>query len=112
MTNRIDEIMSQGIDGMAKTIQEQAKRIAELEAANQWISVEDKLPEPEIPVLAIVNGFDGILTLERRWEICNPHIECYFPDFLYWDWIDNDGQYFEDRVTHWMPLPEPPKEQE
>jgi hypothetical protein len=35
-------------------------------------------------------------------------MESDFEDFLYWDWVDNDGQDLEDLVTHWMPLPEPP----
>lgn len=77
---------------------------------SDWISVKDRLPDPEVAVLAIVRGFDGVLTLERRWEICNPMVEPYFEDFLYWDWIDNDGQDLGGRVAYWMPLPEPPKE--
>lgn len=79
---------------------------------NGWISVNDRLPEPETPVLAIVNGYDGILTVERRWETCNPYIEGYFEDFLYWDWVDNDGQDLEGLITHWMPLPEAPADDE
>lgn len=79
---------------------------------SEWISVEAALPEPETMVLGLVNGYDGVLTLERRWERCNPHIEGYFKDFLYWDWVDNDGQDFEFLVSHWMPLPELPKQGE
>jgi hypothetical protein len=85
------------------------ERIKELENERKWISVEDRLPDPEVPVLGIVNGFDGILTLERRWEICDPYSESYYKDFLYWDWTDNDGQDFEGLVTHWMPLLELPE---
>jgi len=74
----------------------------------KWISVEDRLPEPEVMVLATVSGYDGILTLERRWETCNSMMESEFKDFLYWDWVDNDGQDLEGLVSHWMPLPELP----
>jgi len=85
-------------------------KIKELEQAQpKWISVEDELPEPETPVLAMVNGYDGILTLERRWEICDPFEEAYFKDFLYWDWIDNDGQQLDELVSHWMPRPPQPE---
>lgn len=86
------------------------QRVQELESqVPKWISVEDEMPKPETPVLAIVDGYDGILTLERRWERCNPMIETYYEDFLYWDWVDNDGQDFEGLVQCWMPLPQPPK---
>lgn len=84
---------------------EQAFAAAKELYAPKWVGVEDRLPPPETPVLAIVNGFDGILTVERRWEVCNPHIEAYFEDFLYWDWVDNDGQDFCEKVVKWMPLP-------
>lgn len=87
------------------------QRIIELESQlPKWIDVVDELPEPETAVLAIVDGYDGILTVERRWEHCNPMIESWYEDFLYWDWIDNDGQDFEGRVQCWMPIP--PKEKD
>lgn len=78
------------------------------EAPEGWVSVDDRLPEAETPVLAIVDGYDGLLTLERRWEHCNEMVETYYKDFLYWDWVDNDGQDLEGRVKFWMHLPEPP----
>lgn len=74
----------------------------------EWIDVNDDLPEPETMVLGLVNGFDGILTIELRWERCDPFNESYFKDFLYWDWVDNDGQDFEGLVTHWAKMPELP----
>lgn len=73
-----------------------------------WISVDDRLPEPETYVLGIVDGFDGVLTLVRLWETCDPFNESYFEDFLYWDWVDNDGQDLEGKVRYWMPLPQLP----
>ena len=100
-----------------------------------WISVKDKLPEPETEVLAVCvrNGYrficpviyeDGtVLTQDSIWN---------------WYELDNYGTYSEENddyfvpegwwenrqftpddvynnpvdcaVTHWMPLPEPPKE--
>lgn len=67
----------------------------------EWISVKDRLPEPEVMVLATVNGYDGLLTLERRWETCYSMTESDFNDFLYWDWVDNEGQDLEGLVSHW-----------
>lgn len=73
-----------------------------------WIATEDRLPPPETPVLAFVHGMDIPIVLEMRWETCNPMIESYFKDFLYWDNPHNDGQDYEDRVFAWQPLPEDP----
>jgi hypothetical protein len=74
----------------------------------EWVSVDDHLPEEDTPVLAIVDGYDGLLTVERRWERCNEMTETYYKDFLYWDWVDNDGQDLEGKVRFWMRLPEMP----
>lgn len=64
---------------------------------SRWISVEEALPEPETCVL-VFSGFDG-----ARYQCTG---------FL------SDGKWLYDhddteipRVTHWMPLPEPPKEE-
>lgn len=103
----------------------------------QWISAKDRLPEPETEVLAVCvrNGYrficpviyeDGTkLTQDSMWS---------------WYELDNYGTYSEENddyfvpegwwenrqftpddvynnpvdcaVTHWMPLPEPPKDTE
>ena len=60
----------------------------------QWIPVTERLPEDEKKVLCILeDGFFCIL----EWKS--------------WDWLWNDGHnvYAEKDVTHWMPLPQPPK---
>lgn len=63
---------------------------------NQWISVEERLPETEERVLIVPN-----------------HVEAYFIGFInsnnsFWHGIFADGiKHCE--VTHWMPLPQPPK---
>ena len=70
-----------------------------------WISVEDRLPDEEIPVLIIFNG--EIVIGERRWD--NPGFEDTYKAFWYWDDPTDDGQdWGRDEVTHWMPLPKPP----
>lgn len=56
----------------------------------EWISVEDKLPEESADYLVWVNNFD-----------CEPYIriEGYLGDF----------GFTRKTITHWMPLPDPPK---
>ena len=59
--------------------------------SSSWISVEERLPEPDVPVLAVLNARNGEPFVDTvMWNICK---------------VMRDG------VTHWMPLPEPPKEE-
>lgn len=70
----------------------------------EWISVNEKLPKPYIPVLVCRRMFgDGKQGFT---------IECInrlFGGDLVWN---GDLKTFKSEVTHWMPLPEPPKEGE
>lgn len=81
-----------------------------VDAMSRWISVEERLPEGEGWVLAI-----GLL-LKRRskgnYGWCVPHVA----EYRHGRWCDSDGMIpdLENRslkITHWMPLPEPPKEE-
>ena len=68
-----------------------------LHPAPEWISVEKRLPE----------DFQKVLVF--WWEHGEPMI-----DTAFWqrDAKRFDGQHWvrmEDKVTHWMPLPEPPE---
>jgi len=66
---------------------------------SEWISVKDRLPQEDDPVLV--------------WDIASPYSE--FVDIGYYDphsapdtgWRCNE--YMNRSVTHWMPLPEPPQ---
>ena len=71
--------------------------ISALREQSQWISVKERLPETYTNVIVLhENGHTGI---EWRYK----HSPCYkTANFLF------DPLYGE--VTHWMPLPEPPKE--
>jgi hypothetical protein len=64
----------------------------------EWISVKDRLPEKDIPVLC----YDGT----------------YIDVGEYW-YDENDKPVFfnppsppKDYITHWMPLPKPPEKKE
>jgi len=73
-----------------------------------WISVEDRLPADETPVLAVVFGKPRIA--ELRWE--KPGWEDTFTAHQYWDDPEDDGQDWQwSDVTHWMQLPAAPAPQ-
>jgi hypothetical protein len=85
------------VDAIA-LIGQQQERIVELEAAQQWISAKDRLPENEQDVLAYLD--DGE---ETRIAPCN------YANGGWFDCMMNCVVVLR-HVTHWMPLPEPPKE--
>jgi hypothetical protein len=68
-------------------------------AADQWISVEDRLPQENESVLVWMVDDNSAIGGERReyadvWE--------YWPGRPYFQLNQGSG------VTHWMPLPKPP----
>lgn len=66
----------------------------------EWISVKERLPKPKTGVLALLdNGEVGSL-----WQDWAEHPE-------HMTYFEVGGEE-EGHVTHWMPLPEPPKEDE
>jgi hypothetical protein len=84
----------------------------ELKKQNQWISVKDRLPE-----------YAGHNVIVRAKNIPYGHSEIFLAFLGYgdykWHTTDKlkqriyDGRILEDwNVTHWQPLPQPPKESE
>ncbi|MCM1364943.1 MAG: DUF551 domain-containing protein [Faecalibacterium sp.] len=96
-----------------------------------WISVKDRLPKPEEEVLVLAKSQRGYKTITTAmYEEGTMKV-----DDSAWNWEDIDFDYDEenddyiipcgwweyrhygdalnyavdDEVTHWMPLPEPPK---
>lgn len=58
----------------------------------EWISVEERLPEPKKWVLVFTR------------HMHHP-VVCFYEDV----WYFLGGFFSKGQVTHWMPLPEPPK---
>ena len=91
LVERIAELEKENV-----SLNEQNKRvcseIAELE--NQWISVEDKLPDELQSVLSF-SSYDGVF--QSIYRAGN-----FKKTLVVWEHLN---------VTHWMPLPSPPKEQ-
>ena len=69
----------------------------------EWISVEDRLPDQSGEVLVIVSGNpQKNITLNCAYELA---------EYDHYDgWIMEMWPEWEDAVvTHWMPMPQPPK---
>ena len=112
-----------------------AENAALREKVPQWISVEDRLPEPETDVLIVCNrnGYvfvtpaiyeDGkMLTQESAWNwsdiygygLYSEEDDDYYIPEGWWEnrQFNPDDVYnnpVDCTVTHWMPLPEAPEE--
>jgi hypothetical protein len=78
-----------------------------LKAAHTWIKTSERMPDPEVVVL-VVSTQDYI-----EGEVCTA--KCYMsPSGLVWEHFSGEtgeaGMDIESAcVTHWQPLPEPPK---
>lgn len=77
----------------------------------EWISVKDRLPEHDTPVLVFAEGKheafigDSVIAITH---IGNQKLWHDSPD--HWNWV-SPWQYFmtDYEITHWMPLPNPPE---
>ena len=71
-------------------IQDLRRENAELRVrVQEWISVDDRLPEPQEEAICINADGDMMIGTYTEWGWMFP---CYFEE-----------------LTHWMPLPQPPK---
>ena len=81
----------------AEDTREEAYKAAHrrFEAAQpKWISVEERLPEPD----------KNVLTLKNRKRV---RIGYYSEDCE--EWVINDMIAYDEDITHWMPLPTVPE---
>ena len=117
-------------------IQDLRRENAELKAsAPKWISVKDRLPENGVYVLLCceIHRYDGEIAgkyvCDGYYTEANKFIADGFPDECNCKYSEEDDEYYlcegwyeviknwddynnvavEDLVTHWMPLPQPPK---
>lgn len=76
----------------------------------EWISVEDRLPEADFPKdtkrvsikVLVCSAHGSVRTLSRQRWITNLSPLKYHD----WEWSKNAKN-----ITHWMPLPEPPRKE-
>ena len=69
---------------------------------NEWISVEEKLPDTDDNVLVICNGEYKNIRFINAYDLA-----AYDSDED--EWILDSYPEAVVTVTHWMPLPKPPK---
>lgn len=94
---RVAEIARAAISAMS------VPATADDQQAQVWISVRDRLPSDETPVLVYFDVLDAIRIGELRWE--HPGFEDSYESFRYWDDPQDDGQGWEwHEITHWCPL--------
>ena len=60
---------------------------------SEWISVRDRLPEDQVEVLVATRSKNGVRNIDKGYLAIDHFIHRGCAE-----------------VTHWMPLPEPPKE--
>ena len=88
------------LSDVAKMMREWVNRQPTLTPPNEWVSVEERLPTDERPVLVFVGYADtmtGFITTSSYFCFDeNPH----------WQW--DDLIRGEQRTLFWMPLPAPP----
>lgn len=77
------------------------KLIANGVTVQEWISVDDRLPEEGEYVLCVLKGFN----YGGKIQVCKFVPADKFKDKPYFEYFRNGFP----SVTHWMPLPEPPK---
>ena len=97
------EELSEERDMFRKAMTDEHNRAAKLvwEKEHQWISVTERLPEKDGKYLCTVKSFSHYNSKQYR----------YVDVLVFQDYCFFEFGLGTERVTHWMPLPEPPKEE-
>ena len=90
--------------------------IAHGATVQEWISVDDMLPEEDGAYLVTTNSFGDLQNVKFRWFAKDgENVDAY--DLAgqkdVWYLYDSECGYVSiNSITHWMPIPEPPKKKE
>ena len=76
----------------------------DVQPVNQWISCKDKMPEDYIFVLFVYVSENGVKSVHYGYHQTLKGLGS--------SWAKPIGgwQYCDDDITHWQPIPEPPKD--
>ena len=76
-------------------VREAIRKMPTLTPPNEWVSVEDRLPE----------GHAQVLMWSAKWNIAEAG--SYYNKH-FWVYSEIGDGYIADNITHWMYLPKPP----
>ena len=108
MENEAADAIEERCQQVDKFAEEAARLYAKLP---RWISVEERLPELRQKVLVSDGKWSGEGWLDRYdWHDPNREDVVYTSPQPIDFWCIPGCKVDEDHVTHWQPLPEPPKE--
>lgn len=97
-------------DAVGNALEETPTIEAEL-VKQEWISVNDRLPEFGEKIYCRRNT-DTVLAWDGYEYVMGYFTHHSQLDEVEFNGVDEDGNYMVKTPTHWMPLPEPPKEEE
>lgn len=99
--NSMDKTALDQIEGYKRALDSIAEDVENIPPVNvqpmKWISCKDKMPDDGVNVLI----YAGNRMISLAW---------YDKDMGYFYICDSDYKYSSLDVTHWQPLPEPPKD--
>lgn len=81
-----------------------AVKASDVQPINQWISCKDKMPEDNTSVLFVYVSENGVKSVHYGYHTTIRGI------YSGWSKTSGGWEYSDEDVTHWQPLPEPPKE--
>ena len=104
--NDLDECLDKCMEALMDKNNSLCRKRRELEdktsaETGEWISASERLPEPDEFVLCVVSGKHKNITFDRAVEIACETEEGWS--------IEAYPEWENPNVTHWMPLPDPPK---
>ena len=79
--------------------QEYHQLCAEALERSRWIPMTERLPEIFARALICTESGEVGEAFKSEWAKSG------------WAWVGYDGPYVDEKVTHWMPLPNKPKEE-
>lgn len=78
-----------------------------------WIKIEDRLPKDEQEIVFCVYAVDNPC-IGWGTSKCGIYSQVnYYPKYDLWGkWDEGNFMLIPGRITHWMPMPNPPEENE